>query len=353
MNVKIKKGMINAIIFLFFVILTFSILLKDNNLAEMLEMMKQVDKKFILISILCMCCFVLSEGINIARTLKLLDCKIGFRSGIRYALVGFFFSSVTPGASGGDPMQLYYMKKDCLPLGHSALAILTEFSSFQFVTVMMGIIGFVMNHQFIEDSVGNIKYLLFLGVFINAVILLVVLLMIFSKKLIRKLLIVVCQILKKLHYKKIKRFQRKCLEQIKEYKTGANLLIKHPKVLCKIIGTTILQVILYHSIPYFIYLALRLEGASFFQFVTLQAVLYIAVSGIPLPGAVGVSEGGFLGIYKLLFPAELLSSSMLLSRGISFYLFVLISGISILGFMLKQNKREKCLVKDVGNYWKY
>ena len=73
MNVKIKKGMINAIIFLFFVILTFSILLKDNNLAEMLEMMKQVDKKFILISILCMCCFVLSEGINIARTLKLLD----------------------------------------------------------------------------------------------------------------------------------------------------------------------------------------------------------------------------------------------------------------------------------------
>lgn len=40
-------------------------------------------------------------------------------------------------------------------------------------------------------------------------------------------------------------------------------------------------------------------------------------------------------IYKLLFPSALLSSSMLLSRGVSFYLFVLVSGISILIFSLK------------------
>ncbi len=49
----------------------------------------------------------------------------------------------------------------------------------------------------------------------------------------------------------------------------------------------------------------------------------------------GVSEGGFLLIYKLLFPSTLLSSAMLLSRGISFYLFVAITGIAILGFSLK------------------
>lgn len=57
---------------------------------------------------------------------------------------------------------------------------------------------------------------------------------------------------------------------------------------------------------------------------------------MPLPGAVGVSEGGFLGIFKFLFPVNLLTSAMLLSRGISFYLCVLISGISVLYFTLRK-----------------
>lgn len=339
MNTKIKKGIVNAIVFIFFVSLTLYIVFKDNSIIEILEVIKQVDIKFIFVAIFCMFFFIFAEGINIARTLKLLNCKITFKNGIKYALVGFFFSSVTPSASGGDPMQIYYMKKDGLPIGHSALAILTEFSSFQFVTVMMSLIGFIACYDFIEKSVGNIKYLLILGVVINVGILAVVLIMIFSKRLILKIVDFVCKILEKFHYKKVEEFREKCLEQVKEYKTGANLLKKNKQVLVKILGTTMLQIVLYHSIPYVIYLAFGFSsGGNYFQFLALQAVLYISVSAMPLPGAVGVSEGGFLSVYQLLFPTELLVSAMLLSRGISFYLFVIISGISVLCFSFKKKK---------------
>ena len=61
----------------------------------------------------------------------------------------------------------------------------------------------------------------------------------------------------------------------------------------------------------------------------MQAVLFISVSALPLPGAVGVSESGFMIIYKTLFPANILSSAMLISRGISFYLLILVSGLII------------------------
>lgn len=90
MNTKIKKGMINAIIFLFFVSLTFYIIFKDNSIPEIFEIIKTVDKKFIVIAFLCMCSFVLSEGINIMRTLKLLDCKLSLKNGIKYAFVRIF-----------------------------------------------------------------------------------------------------------------------------------------------------------------------------------------------------------------------------------------------------------------------
>lgn len=330
MNKKIKKVIINTFIFIFFVALTFYIVFKDNSIVEILQIVKTVDKRFILIAILCMFCFVFSEGINIYRTLKLLNCKVTLRSTLKYALVGFFFSSVTPSASGGDPMQLYYMKKDGLALGDSALAILTEFSSFQFVTVTISIIGFILNYKFIEGSIGNIKYFLALGVLINTIILATVLFMIFSKKLILVFVNFISIILKKFNYKKTKQFKIKCFKQIKKYKAGGLLLIKNKKTLVKIILTTIVQVVLYHSIPYFIYLAFGLKASSFLEFLSLQSVLYISVSAMPLPGAVGVSEGGFLILYKLLFPASILSSAMLLSRGISFYLFVVISGTVLL-----------------------
>ena len=339
MNTKIRKGILNAIIFLFFVGLTLYIILKDNRIVQILQTIKQVDLRFIFVAIFCMFFFIFAEGINIARTLKLLNCKISLKNGIKYALVGFFFSSVTPSASGGDPMQIYYMKKDGLAMGHSALAILTEFSSFQFVTVVMSLIGFIGCYDFIEHSVGNIKYLLILGVAINVAILAVVLIMIFSKRFIVKMVDFICKILEKFHYKKVDEFREKCLIQVQEYKAGANLLAKNKKVLVKILGTTMVQIVLYHSIPYMIYLAFGLlGGANYFQFLALQAVLYISVSAMPLPGAVGVSEGGFLGIYQLLFPSELLVGSMLLSRGISFYLFVIISGVFVLWFSFKGKK---------------
>lgn len=290
MNIKCKKGITNTIIFLFFISLTFFVIFKEDNVGEIFKIIQKVDIKFIAIAILCMCCFILSEGINIARTLKLLECKVNFINSIKYALVGFFFSSVTPSASGGDPMQLYYMKKDGLPIGHSALALLTEFSSFQFVTVIIALIGFIINYNFIQNSVGNIKYLLLIGVAINVAILAIILLTIFSNKIIHILLNLVCKILEKLHYRKVASFKEKCLEQIQEYKAGSKLLKRNKKILFKIILTTIVQIVLYHSIPYIIYLSFGLNEANFLQFLSLQAVLYISVSSIPLPGAVGASE---------------------------------------------------------------
>ena len=183
---------------------------------------------------------------------------------------------------------------------------------------------------------GNIRYLLILGVVINTVILVALMLSIFSKRLIFKLVQFISKILNKFHYKNTDKFKKKCFQQIKEYKRGASLLLTNKKVLFKIVVTTVLQVTLYHSIPYIIYLSLGLGEANFWQFLSMQSVLYISVSGLPLPGAVGVSEGGFLAIYKVLFPESFLSSAMLLSRGISFYLFVLLSGISVLCFSLRK-----------------
>ena len=78
----------------------------------MLQVLGTVKLQYILIAVVCMCIYVTCEAINIGRTLKALDEKTSFLKNIKYALIGFFFSGITPAASGGQPMQIYYMYKD-------------------------------------------------------------------------------------------------------------------------------------------------------------------------------------------------------------------------------------------------
>ena len=78
----------------------------------------------------------------------------------------------------------------------------------------------------------------------------------------------------------------------------------------------------------------------------LQAILYATVSGIPLPGAVGVSESGFMNIFKQIFTIETISGAMLINRGVSFYLFVIISGLVVVFNMFKSKKEDKIREKE-------
>ena len=68
--------------------------------------------------------YFLCETINVTRTLKILGEKSIFLKNFKYTLIGFFFSSITPAASGGQPMEIYYMSRDGLNVANSTLALL-------------------------------------------------------------------------------------------------------------------------------------------------------------------------------------------------------------------------------------
>ena len=122
---KRKRRMIrNAIIFILLIILTFYIILKDQNIGEMIKVLGTVKIQYILIAVGCMCIYVICEAINIGRTLKALNEESTFLKNIKYALIGMFFSGITPAASGGQPMQIYYMYKDKISVANSTLALL-------------------------------------------------------------------------------------------------------------------------------------------------------------------------------------------------------------------------------------
>lgn len=346
MNNRVISILKNGGLFVGLLILTFYIVLKEISLDEIITAVSGANKTFLFLGVVAMGIFLCCEAANIARCLRLFHYKVNPICGLKYALIGFFFSAVTPSASGGQPMQVYYMHKDRIDVSHSTLALLFELLSFETVTVTLAIAGFIYQYEIIDQSMGNMKYLLFVGVGLNVIVMILLIITIFTKKSIVTLANLAVKIVKGFSKTKGEKVELFLSSQIEEYQRSARYIKENKGFFLKTLATTLIQIVAMHSIPFLIYQSFGLNDYSLLEVIALQAVLYVAVSALPLPGAVGVSESGFMMLFRTLFPSTLLGSAMVLTRCINFYLFVLISGIIIALISLKKRNLSS-MVKSV------
>ena len=340
---KIRKTITNLIIFILLIILTFSIVFQGQDVSEIFNIIKNVKIEYIFIGIIAMCIYIMGETINIGRILKELGEKSSFIRNIRYTLIGFFFSAITPAASGGQPMEIYYMHKDNIKVAHSTLALLLHLCSFQIVSLTFGILSAIIHFDVLKSG---LIYLFILGIALNMSALALLIIGIFSKRLSAALVRGFVKLLKFFRIKKIEEKQEKLERELASYQESAVYIKNHKLLMVKTLITTLIQMLVYYSIPYWVYLAFGYSTEKIWTLLTLQAVLYATVSGIPLPGSVGASEGGFIGIFRNVFPQSMINSAMILNRGISFYLFVLISAVVVIYSTLKDKKETKLIENE-------
>ena len=341
---KIKKYILNMLLFIFLIWLTFKILFANQDMNELLKIIDSTNKLFLLCSCLAMLIYCMLEAFNLMRTLKRLNTNTTYFKCLKYAFIGVFFSAITPAASGGQPMQVYYMHKDGLDIGHSSLALLINLTSFQITTILMALISLIFYHSYL--SIG-LRIFFVIGVGLNIIALALLLISIFSKRLSNGLVNFAIKIMTKLKLRKLDKKVEDLRSSLEKYQVSAKYIRNNVPYVLKTLGITILQMIVYYSIPY--YRALGWSGDSYIKILCLQAMLYATVSGIPSPGAVGVTEGAFVTLFSSIIPNKLLNGAVLLNRGISFYLMAVISSIVVLisTFLVKkrENKEFKGIVK--------
>lgn len=324
---KKRKLFRNLAVFILLIALTLYILLKDQNTLEVFQVMTSAKIQYISIAIICMCIYIICEAINIRRTLNTFNEKNSILKDIKYALIGFFFSSITPAASGGQPMQVYYMHKDNISVANSTLALLINLTSMQIITISFALISLIFNYQYLNTA---LIIFFIVGILLNLSALVLLLIGILSKKMSKGIINITIKILAFFKVKNIEQKQKRFEEELDKYQAGAVYIKNNKLLMLKTIFTTGIQFLLYYSITYWTYRSLGLSSHNIFEIITMQSVLFATVSGIPSPGAVGVTEGAFIEIFKNVFPSAIMSSAVLLNRGVNFYLFVLISAIVVI-----------------------
>lgn len=335
----------NLVFFFLLIIFTFWFIFKDQDLNELVKTIKEADKMYVLFAILLMFCTYLMESINVRSVLVSLgEKKFSIFRALRYTAIGAFFSAITPAATGGQPIEIYYMTKDNIKSHNGTMAMLVQLCGFQISTLTLSMICAILNPSLLKDG---IIWFYLLGLIINGFALIVMLLGIFSNKTIKKLLNIVLKIMKSVKTKNYDLKKKKLEEGLEQYSKSAEYIKTNKMEFVKAILRVYIQIIIYHSIPYFIYRSFGLSNVNFFKFFTMQAVLYTTVSGIPLPGAIGVSETLFLKLYGSAFGKSLLNGAMLLYRFVSFYLYIALFLVIVIINAAKTKKTESTIDKDV------
>ena len=336
-NKNIKKMIKNSTLFVILIILTYYFIFRKIDRKGLEEALSHTNLIYILIAFFFTSFYITCEALNHYRNLKLLKEETTVAKCLKYSIVGFFFSAITPAATGGQPVQIYYMHKDNISYTTATITILVQSFAYLTTMIILGIIGYILNYQYIS-SLGFIEYFFFIGVLANGFITLIFLIAMFSERLSRKLLNFIYSIIRKFNEEKANSFKEKFAVQLKEYHDSAKFLLNNKTIVFKTFMTTTVQILTYHSVAYFVFLALGVKNLNYFRITFLQSVLYLSVSILPLPGTVGVNETGFSLIYNPIIAKPIVDSAMLLTRGISFYLIVIITGIILLIISLKKKK---------------
>ncbi|MDD4370517.1 MAG: lysylphosphatidylglycerol synthase transmembrane domain-containing protein [Anaerostipes sp.] len=326
---KSKKSIIgNTIFFVVLFGLTFYAIFKNNELSELSQVIQSVKPVYFILGFVMINLFVWCESYIIHRMLKVLRYNVPKRNCIKYSYVGFFFSCITPSATGGQPAQLFYMNRDNVDISVGTVVLMIVTILYKFVLVFLGALIFIFKHGLISRYISDVVFFFYLGIALNVFCVAFMLLLVFEPTLASKILIGLVHGLEKIHIlkKKEERIEKIEISMI-EYHRAAAVIKEHKGMIVEGFVISLIQRLIHFSVTYLVFRAFGLSTLGIIDIIALQSVISISVDMLPLPGGMGISEGLFLSIFRKIFQGKLLYPAMLLSRGISYYALVIISAV--------------------------
>ena len=109
---KTKKIIFNTIFLVVVFGLTIYGVFHGEDLGAVMDAIQSADKIWLLPGVALVAFFIWGESIIIWYMMRSYGIHLRKRVCFLFSSVGFFFSCITPSASGGQPMQIYYMKKE-------------------------------------------------------------------------------------------------------------------------------------------------------------------------------------------------------------------------------------------------
>lgn len=336
-----KKAVWNGIFLLVVFLLTIYGVFHGKNLEEMIEAIKSADAKWLIPGVFLVIFFIWGESIIIWYMMRSFQIHLKKRICFLFSSVGFFFSCITPSATGGQPMQIYFMKKEKIPIPFATVILMIITITYKLVLVVIGIGIPLFAGGFLHRYLEGILPVFYLGLLLNVFCVTFMTLLVFHPVLAKNIIVSIMDFLEKFRIIKKKKERRiKLVKSMEVYRETAAYLKEHKIVIFNVIMITFIQRMALFGVTYMVYRAFGMSGTNVWDIVFLQAVISVSVDMLPLPGGMGISESLFLKIFVPVF-GSLTLPAMVISRGLGYYSQLFISAFFTMAAQIHYSLKER------------
>lgn len=291
--------------------------------------------------------FIVFEGLAIMTIIKSFGYKRPFRKGIIYSTSDIYFSAITPSASGGQPASAYFMMRDGIPGSMTTVSLIVNLVMYSFAIVIIGIVSILLKPSaFLNFPVAG-KILIIVGALLLIGLALFFLFILYKSSVLLKMGNGILKLLAKIRIiRNLEGKQARLKSAIEEYNSHVAHLKGKGKMLVKTLICNVLQRASLISVSLFIFLASGGDTSLALDVWVCQCLVVVGTNMIPIPGAMGISDLMLIWAFGGIGFTEAAAMNLnLASRGISFYLSVIICGTSIIVRILSYNIAAKMQAK--------
>lgn len=318
----------NTIVILLITILMMYLVLK-KDFKNIISTLVNVDMKYI---IFAFCIFLFSIILKAYISYKIVNDKNNYsiKEAIKHNIIVQFFNGITPFSTGGQPVEIYMLTEHNINANKGTMFILQNFILYQIALVALGFIAVIYNGIYgLFPRVVLLRRLVFIGFIINVLVAVIIIIISYSKKLTESCINFFIHILSKIRIIKNEEITRKrCKERLFEFHECAKNL--REKKMLFIVGViiNILSLICLYLIPLFIVYSMH-DFSSITPLISLVSSAYVFLIGafVPIPGASGGIEYGFLAFFSNFLGNSKVVAVLLIWRFITYYLPMIIGAV--------------------------
>lgn len=289
------------------------------------QMVNSIAPLWLIAAVLCMVGYWLLEAVILHLFINKLCPGQSLKLSVHVSMIGQFFNCVTPLASGGQPVQAYYMVKSGLPVSKSTSALISKFMIYQCTLILYSGVLFVLKFGFFKSQVDSFIYLAIVGFAVNLLVMAFLICISIFQAPTKKVIHFVLFLGEKIHLVKHRDvLMSKVDNQVDDYSIAFRENCRDLKNMLLTAGLSAVQLTLYFLVSVCIYLGFGLPHPQVLSMLAAQSFVLMVSSFVPLPGASGASEGTFVVFFGIFFTGASLGVAMLLWRFVTFYLTLLV-----------------------------
>ncbi|MBQ3474741.1 MAG: flippase-like domain-containing protein [Bacilli bacterium] len=332
-----KKMKINIILLVLvaFIVLFFS--LKDNFFS-VIDYLRSINYFWIIIACGFYVLNILFQSLAQYSFLKEVNSDYKKTSCFKLMSIAMFFNGITPFSSGGQPFEIYLLRKENIKVSDSANALLQNFITYQFALIFIGTVALLTNVylDIIPDDM-LLRKIVIIGYLINVSVMALIIFLSRGKKTNTKIFNKIFNFIFKLRFiKNGEQKRQKAEKMLDDFYNSTAIMKNNFKNTVKSFLFNLLSLLCLYIIPLFIYLSLDNHEMTIVNSLVLSGYTFLIGSFVPIPGGSGGLEYAYTTFFGIFYSGGLLSASMLLWRLITYYLGIIIGGITLVTYRKKE-----------------